>query len=88
MGVSANEDMKKNAADNTIKYYDFYLDFLKKHDYMMDWCDLNYIKYMKAYRSRNYIKAFFYYMFSIDPSLGFEGLQLSRVFFVIKNKLL
>lgn len=86
IGVSAH--MNRNETyDNTIKCSDFYLEFLKKHNYEMDRHDLNYIKYMKAYRNKNYFKALFYYLCSIDPSLGFEGLQLNRIFFVIKNKI-
>ena len=77
---------KADHIENTIKGYDYFIDFVTNHGYQIDKKDMAYIDYMKAYRNGDKKKALKYYLKSIDLSLGFKGLNLDRIFFVIGKK--
>ena len=78
---------KKESKDSHIGAYEALVPFLEKHGHPLDKKDLAFVDYIKAYRSKQWIKAFLKYISSIDYSLGLYGLQLHRIMFVIQNKL-
>lgn len=71
--------------ENTIGGYDMFLAFLESHGRQLDNKDMAFIKYMKAYRRHDLKRAFYYYVKSIDLSLGIKGLGLDRILFVLKK---
>ena len=85
IGISSRMS-KADYVENTIKGYDYFINFVTNHGYQIDKKDMAYIDYMKAYRNGNKKKALKYYLKSIDLSLGFKGLNLDRIFFVLKKK--
>lgn len=62
-------------------------EFVASQGHPFDKKDLAYIEYFKAYRLGNIKKALKYYFKSIDLSLGFKGLQLNRIFYVVNKKI-
>ena len=87
IGVSSKFS-KKDSRDSLIGSYEALVPFLEKHEHPLDNKDLAFIDYMKAYRSKQWSKALLKYAFSIDLSLGLYGLQLHRILFVLKNRIL
>ena len=85
IGISSRMN-KEEHMENTLKGYDMFVEFLNKHGRQLDKKDLAFIEYMKAYRTRNMKRALIYYLKSIDFSLGFKGLNLDRILFVLKKK--
>lgn len=73
---------------NVFEGYERFVKFVTEQGYVLDSKDLAFIEYMKAFRTGKKIKALVYYFLSIDFSLGISGLQLNRVVFVLKNRLL
>lgn len=65
--------------------YDRMLQNFKDSGIIVDKSDLYYIKYMKAYRMKEWLSAFRFFINSIDPSLGLYGLQIGRIFFVMTH---
>ena len=86
-GVSSRMS-KSESLDSHLGTYDRLVPFLEKHHYVLDKKDMAFIKYMKAYRRKEYTSALWYWIKSIDISLGVYGLGLQRILFVIKNRLL
>jgi glycosyltransferase involved in cell wall biosynthesis len=87
IGVSAHMSRSESKTSH-IETYDKLVAFLKLHGRPLDAKDINYVKYMQAYRLRNTKRALKYYLKSIDLSLGFNGLQLRRIIFVYFNRIL
>ncbi len=87
IGVSSKMN-KKESKDSHIGTYEALIPFLEKHGRPLDKKDLAFIEYIKAYRSKQWGKAFLKYISSIDFSLGFYGLQIHRIMFVLRNKVL
>lgn len=87
IGVSAHMNRNESKAGHILTY-DKLVTFLEQHGHPLDKKDSNYVKYMKAFRSRNMKQAMKYYLKSIDLSLGLKGLQLRRIFFVYFNRIL
>lgn len=85
IGVSSRMNSQEHL-ENTLGGYDMFLDFLAKHYIFLDKKDRAFIEYMKAYRTHNMKRAIKYYFKSIDLSLGFKGLGLERILFVLKKK--
>ena len=87
IGVSAH--MNKNESKiSHIHTYDKLVSFLESQGRPLDEKDMNYVKYMKAYRSNNKKQALKYFIKSIDLSLGFRGIQMQRILFVYFNRIL
>lgn len=87
IGVSTKLTSKDRSA-NVFEGYNRFCDFVAEYGKPLDQKDLNFIKYMKAFRSGKKIKMLYYYFKSIDFSLGLAGLQLNRIAFVVKHRLL
>ena len=87
-GIGVSKHFTKNELEEHLKVYDNFLDFCNNHSIYIDNSDRNYIEYMKCYRIGNYIKSFIYFLKSIDFSLGWKGLQLERIFFVLHKRIL
>ena len=85
IGVSAHMTPEQQK-DNTFGGYAYFIDFLKKHNFIIDKRDLAFIEYMKAYRSGDIKGALKYYIKSIDLSLGLKGLNTERIVSVIRKK--
>lgn len=87
IGVStilSKADYKPNISES----YDKFIKFVASHGKPLDKKDLAYIEYMKAFRSGKIIKTVGYYIKSFDVTLGVDGLQLNRISFVFKNRIL
>jgi hypothetical protein len=87
IGVSAHMKWSDSKVSH-IETYGKLVNFLERHGRPLDSKDLNYVKYMQAYRLKNTKQALKYYLKSIDLSLGWRGLQLRRIFFVYINRIL
>ena len=87
IGVSASMS-GDDAWQNVFGAFDRYLDFLGSHGVTLDSRDIAFIDYMKAYRGGDVKRMAIKYLQGIDFSLGLEGLQLRRVFFVLFHRLL
>lgn len=85
IGISTRMN-KEERTTNIVEGYRRFAEFVEQHGCPFDKKDLAFIEYMKAYRSHNKKKAMRYYLKSIDLSLGFKGLNLDRIFFVLKKK--
>lgn len=85
IGISSRMN-KEEHMENTLKGYDMFVDFLNKHSFQLDKKDLAFIEYMKAYRLHDMKRALQHYIKSIDLSLGIRGLNLDRIFFVLRKK--
>lgn len=85
IGISSRMN-KAEYQENIFDGYDMFLEFLAKHGRQLDKKDMAFIEFMKAYRLHNVKRALKYYLKSIDLSLGIHGLNLDRVFFVLKKR--
>jgi glycosyltransferase involved in cell wall biosynthesis len=85
IGISSRMN-KEEHMENTLKGYDMFVDFLNKHNIQLDKKDLAFIEYMKAYRLHDMKRTLQHYIKSIDLSLGIRGLNLDRIFFVLRKK--
>ena len=85
IGVSTRMNSKEHR-DNIFKGYQRIVDFVAQHDHPFDKKDLAFIEYMKAYRSHDMKTAVRWYIKSIDLTLGWKGLNLDRVLFVLRKK--
>ncbi len=85
IGISTRMN-KKERKDNIDEGFRRFTEFVEQHGRPFDKKDLAFIEYMKAYRAHNMKRALKYYLRSIDLSLGFKGLKLDRIFFVLKKK--
>ncbi len=86
IGISSRMS-KAEHIENNEGGYEMFVYFLDKHGRKLDKKDLAFINYMNAYRNNDLKRALFYYIKSIDFSLGFKGLNLDRILFVIKKRL-
>ena len=86
IGISSKFS-KKESRESHIGTYDALIPFLKEKGHPLDKKDLAFVDYMKAYRLKQWGKAFCKYIASIDISLGIYGLQLHRIIFVLKNRM-
>lgn len=87
--IGKSTRMKRDdCMENNFEGYDRFTKFLENHGIVLDQMDLAFIEYMKAYRSGNMLKSMFFYLKSIDFSLGIAGLQLKRIVYVLKNRIL
>lgn len=85
IGISSRMN-KAEHLENIFGGYDMFVEFLSKHGKPLDKKDMAFIEYMKAYRSHDLKRALKYYIKSIDLSLGLKGLNLDRIFFVLRKK--
>lgn len=92
LGVSArlDDELKQQRTD----VFKFLEDFLNGQGIRLDRFDVNYVKFKTEYLKSGvdhsfltFMKAVWYFLLSIDPSLGFEGLEFSRLFNSVKRKL-
>ena len=87
-GIGISSRMSKaEHQENIFEGYNRMVDFVCRHGRSFDKKDLAFIEFMKAYSIGNRQKTFRYYFASIDFSLGFKGLELNRISFVIKKKM-
>lgn len=87
-GIGVSSRMSKaEHIENNEGGYEMFVNFLDKHGRKLDKKDQAFIEYMNAYRNNDLKRALFYYIKSIDFSLGFKGLNLDRILFVIKKRL-
>lgn len=86
IGISS-KFTKKESIDSHIGSYEVLIPFLEGQGHPLDKKDLAFIDYMKAYRQKQWGKAFGKYIASIDMSLGIYGLQLHRIIFVLRNRM-
>lgn len=87
-GIGVSKHFTSEEREEHLKVYDHFLAFCSKYDIHIDRLDRNYIEYMKSYRRGWISKAFIYYLKSIDISLGLKGLQLKRISFVLRKRIL
>ncbi|MBO6169579.1 MAG: glycosyltransferase family 2 protein [Bacteroidales bacterium] len=91
IGVSFHLDKEEKLQREAV--YTCLAEFLDKQEIRLDRCDRNYLKFRTEYlrfgAERSFVsllKAFGYYLLSIDLSLGTEGLELSRLWNALKRK--
>lgn len=82
-GVSSNMSIKRR--QERVGMYDYLLDFLSSVDVKLKWSDLNYLHYRTAYlqygvtgKKKYLLKAFVYYLGSVNLRYGIRGLEISR----------
>lgn len=85
-GISTKMTQEEHE-ENTLGGYNFFIEFLDKHGRHLDRKDMAFINYMRAYRKGEMKQALKYYLNSIDLSLGWKGLGLDRIVYVIKKRL-
>lgn len=86
IGISSKMTQEEHMED-TLGGYDFFIEYLKKHGCQLDKKDMAFIDYMRSYRKGDMKQALKYYLKSIDLSLGWKGLGLDRIAYVIKKRL-
>lgn len=84
-GISVRMN-REEKLDSLFIGYQRLIDFLKEHGHPVTNKELAFIEYLKAYRTHHLRKAVINFIKSIDFSLGFKSLQLSRIFFVFLKK--
>lgn len=87
-GIGVSKHFTKEEREEHLKVYDHFLTFCKEHSILIDNSDRNYIEYMKCLRRGQFLLAFMYFFKSIDLSLGWRGLQLDRIGFVLRKRIL
>lgn len=87
-GIGVSKHLTVKELDEHLKVYDHFLSFCKLHSICIDNYDRNYIEYMKCYRRGKVFTSIIYFLKSIDFSLGWKGLQLNRIIFVIRKRIL
>ena len=87
-GIGVSKHLTKEEREEHLIVYDHFISFCKKKSIQLDKKDFLYIEYMKSFRRGQLTKAILLYFRSIDFSLGWKGLQINRIWFVLQQRIL